>query len=860
MKIETPKSIFKMKQFITKLYVLGLFITMSMTAFAQAKVSGTITDSDTNEPLIGATVVVQGTTNGTVTSLDGTFNLKVDNGKCNLVFSYIGYVDQEKSINVNGDENIGTISLKSDAVGLNEVQVLASVVTDRSTPVSISTLPAEVITEKLGSQEYPELLKTTPSIYTSKEGGGFGDATVYVRGFDSNNVGVLINGVPVNDMESGRVYWSNWAGLSDVTRTMQVQRGLGASKLGLSSVGGTINILTKSTDAKKGGVIKSYVGNNGYRKQLLSFSTGMSENGWALSFLGSHTYGDGYVMGTNFDAWSYFVNIAKRFNDEHTLAFTIVGAPQWHNQRGTKLTIETYKHNKYGKRYNSNYGIRQGQPYGGGYGYNYYHKPQAQLNHYWTINDNTNLTTSVYASMGTGGGRRVAGSLSRTGDGLLDFDSAIEANQESVVDGSQTIVGNSVNNHQWYGLLSTWIKDVNTFKYTLGLDARYYNGEHYREIDDLLGGEFYLDDNFITRDANEKLVEGDKYSYHNDGNVLYTGLFGQVEYIQSKFTSFLSAALSRKSYRRVDYYQYMPGNQKSEWKDFLPWNVKAGVSYKLTENHSIYANGGYIKRTPYFSNVFLNYTNEINDDVKYEQIITSELGYIFTSTKFNAKVSLYRTNWRDKGLMINYSLEVADPENPTETIFEDRTANIAGLNQLHQGVEFEGTYKPNSRMTLKGMLSFGDYIYQDDVNFALYDGQDLVAQKNAYIKDVHVGNSAQTTGSVSLDYKIMEGLKLGVDYVYYGKHYADFDPENRSALTDSGVDAWELPEVGLVDLNFNYKFTIGGIKATLYGNVNNVFNTEYISKAEDGANHDDLTSEVYFGFGTTWSGGLKINF
>ncbi len=852
-----------MKHFITKLYVVSLMLALPLVAIAQGKVSGKLVDSSTNEPLIGAAIYLESDKGvGITTSLDGTFALNLESGKQTLVFTYLGYVEQTKSINVDGDVNLGTILMESNAVGLNEVRVMASVVTDRSTPVAVSTLPAEVITEKLGTQEYPELLKTTPSIYTSKEGGGFGDATVYVRGFDSNNVGVLINGIPVNDMENGKVYWSNWAGLSDVSRTMQVQRGLGASKLGLSSVGGTINILTKSTEAKKGGVIKTFVGNSGYRKQLVSFSTGLMENGWAVTMLGAHTYGDGYVNGTDFDAWNYFANIAKKINDQHTLAFTIVGAPQWHNQRGTKLTIEEFKNHKDGIRHNSNYGIRNGQVYGGAYGYNFYHKPQAQLNHYWSMNESTSLTSSFYASIGTGGGRRSAGNFGRTPDGLIDFDSAMEENQQSVVEGSQNIIGNSVNNHQWFGLLSTLTKEVNSITFTFGLDARYYNGEHYREIDDLLGGKFYTDGSNINRDQYTKLTEGDKYSYHNDGNVGYTGLFGQAEYVSGNFTSFLSAAISRKSYRRIDYFKYTSDDQKTDWEHFFPWNVKAGISYKITENHSILANGGYIKRTPYFNNVFLNYSNEVNENVKYEQIITAEIGYMYSSSNFNAKINAYRTNWRDKGLLLSYIYRIENPDNPDEPLLEeDRTANVAGLNQLHQGIEVEATYKPNEKLSLKGMFSIGDWIYQDDVNFKVFnDQQELQAELDAYIKDVHVGNSAQMTGSLSLDYKIFPDFKVGVDYIFYGKHYADFDPESRKKVTDSGVDSWELPEVGLVDLNFNYKFKLAGLDAAIYGNVNNLFNTEYISKADDGTSHDDLTSEVYYGFGTTWSSGLRIKF
>ena len=144
---------------------------------------------------------------------------------------------------------------------------------DRKTPVAVSTLKEAAMVEKLGNQEFPEILNSTPSVYTTKSGGGFGDSRINIRGFSQENIAVMVNGMPVNDMESTKVYWSNWAGLSDVTSAMQVQRGLGASKLAIASVGGTINIITRAADKKKGGTVSIGIGNDGYKKALFAYNT-----------------------------------------------------------------------------------------------------------------------------------------------------------------------------------------------------------------------------------------------------------------------------------------------------------------------------------------------------------------------------------------------------------------------------------------------------------------------------------------------------------------------------------------------------------------------------------------------------------
>ncbi|MBN9338237.1 MAG: TonB-dependent receptor plug domain-containing protein, partial [Chryseobacterium sp.] len=171
---------------------------------------------------------------------------------------------------------------------------VADIAKDRKTPVAVSTIKEAQIVERLGNQEFPEILKSTPSIYAAKGGGGFGDGRMNIRGFDTNNTAVMINGVPVNGMEDGAVYWSNWLGLSDVTSAMQIQRGLGSSKLAIASVGGTVNIITRAADKKREGNVTVGVGNDGYLKTLFSYNTGKSETGWSTSFLMSRTAGNTY--------------------------------------------------------------------------------------------------------------------------------------------------------------------------------------------------------------------------------------------------------------------------------------------------------------------------------------------------------------------------------------------------------------------------------------------------------------------------------------------------------------------------------------------------------------------------------------
>lgn len=842
----------------------------AFVAMAQGTITGKIVDANTGDPLIGATVMVEGTTHGCVANVNGEFSLQVNKkGNVILLFRFVGYESLTKTVNLNKNQKLGEIRMTESSVGLDEVMVSASYVTaDRSTPIAYSSIEPEALETKLGNKEFPSVLKSTPSIYTTDNGGGYGDSRVTLRGFDTDNIGVLINGVPVNGMENGKVYWSNWAGLSDVTKYMQVQRGLGASKLGLSSVGGTINIITQTTDAQMGGSVYYGIGNDGYEKMAFSASTGLLKNGWAISLSGSRTEGNGYFKGGEFLGWNYFVNVSKKINDAHRLSFTAFGAPQKHNQRGNKALIEDYRKHRDGIRMNTSYGYINGQVVPTGYGYNEYHKPQISLNHFWNINDHSNLSTAVYFSKSTGGGKRVYGTdknrlqydystgrpfaeTSLTPEGLIDYETVMCDNAASV-NGSSVVFTMETNAHDWYGVLSTYTNNLSeSICLTAGLDGRYYKGYHYAEISDLLGGEYFIDNNIKYREPNRQLFVGDKVNYHNIGNVMWLGGFAQVEVTEALYSAFLSASVSDQSYRRKDEGKYgaFSSNKKfpvtTSWQHFVPVSVKAGFNYKIGGFQNVFVNAGYVTKAPLMNNIFINNSNEVQKDAKYEKIVTAEIGYGLRIERFNLNLNGYYTKWMDKSV--------------TKRI-GDETATIPNIDAIHMGIELEASYKPCSTLDFKAMFSLGDWKWGDDVKFDLYNNQqELIGSFNAYIKDLHVGNAAQTTASLMGTWEPLPKFRIGVEWNYFGRNYADFDPTLRNNASDRS-DAWKMPEYSTLDANVSYKFKIGKVGAKFYCNANNILNKEYIADAKDGANHLAKTALVYFGNGITWSTGLKITF
>lgn len=851
-----------------KLLILFLLVVSYGAAFAQTgKITGKILEDETGEPLIGANVVVKNTTKGTVTDLNGEFTVDgINAGEVTLVISYISFESKEITTNVKEGQttSLGDISLKTNALGLKQVNVIASVAIDRKTPVAVSNIKAAEIESKLGNQEFPEILKVTPGVYTTKQGGGFGDSRINLRGFNSENVAVMINGVPVNDMENGRVYWSNWAGLSDVTRTMQVQRGLGASKVAVPSIGGTINILTKTTDMEKGGSVLLGTANDGYTKKLFTLSTGLMENNWAITISGGETHGDGYVDGTEFQAYSYFFNVSKIINDDHTLSLTGFGAPQRHGQRQARLGIQTYRDAPQGIRYNPDWGYLNGEVVH--VEDNFYHKPQFSLNHYWTIDSKTNLSTAAYASYGTGGGGGTGGASSSDRDlfntmrvggsfSAIDLDAIVDVNLSNPTGEATTYMRASRNDHTWYGVLSTLDHELNSNITLLGgLDYRYYYGQHFQEVTNLLGGDYAVD----RSDINEpiKVIRtGDKYSYNNDGVVHWVGGFAQAEYSKDALSGFISLAVSNTAYKRIDYFNYLDSDplQETSYQDFIGYSAKGGVNYNLTTYHNVFANVGYFERAPHMNAVFLNYKNNINTEAQNQKITSYEIGYGLRHPKVSGNVNLYRTFWKDRTLTESYM------DRTTGNIY---FANILGVNALHQGVEVDVVFRPVNALRITGMASIGDWTWQNDLtDVKIFDENQVeLDEVNLYIANLKVGDAAQTTAAFIVDYDISSDVTFGFTYNYFDNLFADYDPNDRGDESKIGVQPWELPSYSLFDANLTYRFKIANLESSIYGNVYNLFDTEYIAEGNDGANNNASTASVYYGLGRTWSLGMKIKF
>ena len=898
-----------------KQLLIGMMMVLTtLSTFGQT--AGKVVEAGTNEPLPGATVVVKGTTNGVVSDMDGNFIIQAEEGS-EVVFSYLGYESLTAPL-----KNGGIYVMVVDRNTLSEIIVTSGVIDIakvRETPIAVSTISPAEISLKTGNQEFPEIMNKTPGVYATKQGGGYGDSRISLRGFDQTNTSFLINGQPVNDMENGRVYWSNWQGLSDVASGIQIQRGLGASRLAVPSVGGTVSIFTKAAQKSRGGKLTQMIGNDGYTKTGVSYNTGVNEKGWASSFLISKWAGNGYINNTSGEGYTYFAAVGYAPEDsDHELNFTFLGSGQWHHQRDVWVSIRDYQNfgdEGIDTRWNSNGGTLNGEEFS--MRRNFYNKPLATFNWDWEINDNLNLATSLYGSAGRGGGTGPRGNNYRNGvtdilpfrkdltehylengrgsrnpDGSINFDAVVANNQsttlgytgdigafegqligsngfrDSNVNREVLIRRASMNSHDWVGGISNLEGQFGNWKTSIGIDLRKYTGQHYRVLNNLMG----LDGYYSTgnKNSNGQIInttvaaspfgstgiDGPKIDYHNVGKVGWQGVNGLVEYGTDRLTAVVQAGLSNQAFQRIDYFD-VPDNPESDVQNQGGGYLKGGANYNINEKSNVFFNTGYISRQPQFGAVFPNYGNDISSDLQNEEITSFEVGYGFIGKDLSFNVNAYSTSWGNRFVTRSLSNQQG----------VDGSAQFKNIDVVHNGIEFEGKYRLSDATKFRGMLSVGDWRYTKDFSAELFDeNQQSIGTGTLYLKDAKVGDAAQLTASLGVDQRITKNISMDLDYRFVDGLYADYSITDSEFTNPDNQGALKLPSYGLFDLGVTGRVGKGWV---VRANINNLLNTTYIAESNSNIHADassttwngvDTRNSVWFGFGRTWNASLSYNF
>ena len=562
---------------------------------------------------------------------------------------------------------------------------------------------------------------------------------------------------------------------------------------------------------------------------------------------------------------------------------------------------------------------------------NFYHKPIASVNWEYTPNDKTTLSTTLYASVGRGGGtgdigrlygyQYFSGDLNYNGryalrnplNGHVDFDKIYSSNSgqattfyngrtySNVVDATTGlyIVNDqdervngvkrngiirraSMNSHNWVGgLINLKKQATENFAYQIGADLRYYKGIHYRRVDNLLGADGYRDFDKYDRKSNGAVIteaiphndwgnlwnvfgstdDDPKIDYHNDGLVSWQGFFGQAEWVTDTYSVFVQGSVANQGFQRVDFFRYAPNDpmHKSEKKNILGGTIKAGANYNIDAKNNVYVNAGYYSKAPNFDAVFQDYDNYVtpDSDLTNEKVVGIEAGYGFRSSDLTMNLNVYRTSWKDRFLSDYVRINGVGG-----------IANYTGVEQVHQGIEFDAKWKISPLVDLEGMLTLGNYEYGSDVtdsNVTNNSGQSI-GSATLYLDGEKVGTTAHKTARLNLTVNPSDKFKFNLSLFHADDIFGTVNTEDFQDPEDTTM---KLPSYELFDFGSSYTLSIGGKDVYLRLNINNIFDEEYYymsnnnvfaSPGEPTYKGIPLNAKVFPGWGRTYNLGLTYRF
>lgn len=777
-----------MKKFITTLL---LFFGVIFSSIAQNVIKGVVVDSERNTQLEGVVVKVKENTMSTLTNENGVFILQnLPNGAYVLEISFSGYETQNFPVELSGmTVDLGNILLYED---LTEEEDLSTV----------TLTDDELNDDTSAADNISGLLQASRDVYLRTAAFEFSSSFFRIRGLDSENGKVLINGIEMNKLFNGRPQWSNWGGLNDVLRNQEFSNGLRASDYTFGGILGSTNINVRPSEQRTGTRISYASSNRSYiHRVMATHSTGLSEDGWAFTVAASRREGrEGFVDGTMYNATSFFGSVEKKFNDKHTLSFTSITAL---NRRGKSAPQTQEVFDLRGIQYNSYWGSQNGKIRNSRI--KEVSEPILMLNHYWDINENTSLNTNVSYQTGKIGNSRIDNNGTKVdgeavdgegnpyiinlgasnpdptyyqklpsyglrqgysniyeiqqnfiNDGQLDWNSLYNANANPNNNGNSSYVLYEDRNDDTQFTINTILNKDLSDKVKLNARVQYtqLTSKNFAEIIDLLGGTGYLDADSFADTFSEKQNDllnplyvagvGDKFKYNFNlfSNVVDGFLQGQFKF--NKVDFYVATSISNTSHQRDGLFQNggFPDSSlgKSEQLNFTNYGAKGGMTYKITGRHIFDINAGYLTKAPNLRNSFSNSRENNNtvENLTSEKVLSADASYIFRSPFLQAKLTGYYTKIQDA---TEISFFFADGIGGDNTAFVQEI--LSGIDKKHFGAEFGVEAQVTPTIKLRAAGNLGQYTYDNNPNLYLTTENNTRSLEAGFIdgrKDFGVSN------------------------------------------------------------------------------------------------------------------------
>lgn len=843
-------------------------------------ISGSVKRKGTKTPIHKAIVVIDGFSSESFTETNGHFTLETSQiGEHILKITTLDYIPKSFAISLNGKNiDLGEVFLEKDIVQENADNLI--VLTDGQLSDDDETIS--------GSSG---ILQSSKDIFLNRAAFDFGQAFFKVRGYDSSNGKVLLNGIPMNKFYDGRPQWNNWGGLNDVIRNQEFTNGLSVNTYTFGGILGNTNIDTRPSGLRPGTRLSGSMSNRSYRSRLMAtYSSGLQKNGLAYTFSSSRRWSNtGYVDGTLYDAYSFFGSLEYKLNDKNSLVLTSILA---RNRRGRSAAITEEVFDLLGNQYNPYWGNQDGEKRNSREREIF--EPLFILNHFlqskkltWTsgiayqIGTNTRSRLGYYnapnpdptyyrylpsfyinSSIGANFNNALLSKEGFLKNPQVQWSRLYTANLSSEGKAAYLLYDDVVKNT---GIIFSSVMDYNINEHVqLGIGGNFktLSSENFAEIQDLLGASFHEDiDSFSNtlNDVNgsESKNEGEKFNYHYNIDASHLAGFGQIGLNFKRWKGFVSGSFLSFGAQRNGLFQnerFLENSfGNSEKVSFSNLALKSGVTYFFSGRHWLSANSALVNKPPTLQNMFINprENNDIVPEIQTEKITAVDLSYFIRLPDLTGRVSAFYTRFQNTTDINFFFVNSGVGSDFVQEI-------ITALDKLHKGIELGLEYQVSANVKLSLAGNLGEYVYasspQVQINFDTAGAEeDLIDPKGnidlgvAKLKGLKLAQGPQTAFAFGTEYRSPKYWWVGATTNYLANNFINIstitrtqsfrlDPDTGQRFPDATdenvariLKQQKLEDIYLLNVVGGKSWIVNKKYVSAFVSVNNVFDQVFKS-------------------------------
>lgn len=804
---------------------LWIFLFFSFPALAQTvDVRGRVVDANYENPIAGVLVILRGNNQTTYTDDNGQFLFRdVEGGEDVLVFNAADINSMEKTviIPITGTLDVGDIRITRRSM-MDNFQLTAT----------IDEVQRAIEDDDAGlSQDVSAMVIFSNDIFLKNAGFQFSQFRYRIRGYQNRFEERYINGVNFNDQIRGVFNYASIGALNDMTRNGDAVNYFAPSAYSFGSIGGSENINMRAGNYTRGGKATiSLTNRNYYARTMVSYSTGMQDNGWAVSAsIGGRYSNEGHIEGVFYRNISYAFGLEKEI-DNHRISFMTFGSPVERGQQGSSVqeVYDLVDNNLY----NPNWGYQNGKKRNARVVKSY--DPTGILSHIWKINEYTTLTSGVGMHYSRYGGTalnwyngpdprpdyyRYLPSYHSENQTAFDYYTYLWKNDDiSQVNWDKMWEANYINNFEGNGSAIYMVEErrrdlfetalnstLNTqlsqrVKLTAGIGLKNSLSKQFKTVDDLLGAQYLLDtDKFAERDfpgdkqtiqndlerPNRRVYKGDIFGYDFRFRVNSADIWFQQEHSYRYIDFYFGSKLKYSEFQREGKMRNgrYPDSSfgKGKMHRFTDYALKTGLTYKISGRHFITGNISYQTVAPLVDNVYISprITDQTPENIQSMQVFSSDLNYVFSLPNLAGRISIFNTNFYDDMMRFSYYHD-------SERTFVNH--QLLGVNKIHRGIELGVNYKLNDTWNFDLIGSTGEYYYSNNPEgvISYENGRESGKTETVYLTNYYLGGTPQTIGTFGINF-FRNYWFLNLNINGFAGNYVEISPLRRIASNYTGI-------------------------------------------------------------------------